>query len=134
MRHVARQILSIVLLAAALGASGLNGYSQALAVFEHARGGHSHDQDHGQHAAHVHVHGGEATADSAPSHDDGTPSAADKLCKHMHAHCCGATAVPPAECGLKFGDLPRHVVRSAASHLPPGEGASSLFRPPRASA
>jgi hypothetical protein len=129
MRHLARQILRIALVAVALGASSLNGYAAALAAFEHTHGHH-----HGTHVHGVHAHAVDATAGDPASSDDDGPAAGDKICKHMHAHCCGATAVPPAECSLKLGDLPRQVVPRAASHIPPGEGASSLFRPPRATA
>lgn len=130
MRRLARQFLRIVWVAVAVGAASLNGYAAVLASFDgpahagHAHG-HHHHHDHGTPSG-----GGHAGADPAPSGDE--PASADHTCGHMHAHCCSVVALPAAECGLRLGHLTRPVVHRVTAHMPPGEGTSSLFRPPRA--
>lgn len=130
MRHVVRQFLRIFWIAVAVSAVSLNGYAAVLASFDaHAHAGHVHD--------HHHDHGTSSDADHAaadPASSDDAPGSADHGCRHMHAHCCSAVALPAAECGLRLGHLTRPVVHRVTAHMPPGEGTASLFRPPRATA
>jgi hypothetical protein len=134
MSLLARQFLRIVLVAVAVSTSSLNAYASVLEAFDvHAHGGHGlHD-----HAAHAHAVDAEAHADhgaAGPAHSHEEPSPGDRACEHMHAHCCSTFAMPAAEFGLKPGLLTRPVVRRVVSDIPPGEGVSTLFRPPCATA
>jgi hypothetical protein len=138
MRRLARQFLRLFMVAVAISASSLNGYSATLAAFDvHAHGGHGlHDHGVHSHAAdHDHDHGdaldvAAAAAAQAPCCDD-DPAAKGNLCTGMHAHCCCAYAVPTADLALKLGHE-RAPVAVAVSHIPHGQLAAPLFRPPRA--
>jgi len=129
---LARQILRVVMVAVALSASSLSGYMGVLAAFDvHA---HGHHGVHAHDFAH-HDHGvvAEADAQGQPQTGDEQGSA-NHVCAHMHVNCCGSFAVPAAECGLKLAERTRVAGPVADSHIPPGQIASPLFRPPRASA
>ncbi len=134
MRQLARQVLRIVVVALALSASGLNGYAAVLAAFD----AHAHGHGHGA-AAHEVAHPGHG-ADPGPGlHadqpiEDQDPASGDLPCKHVHMHCCSSVALAAADIGFTFlADAPT-VLPVAAAHLPPGELAAPLFRPPRAAA
>lgn len=117
------------MVAVVLAAGSLNGYAGALAAFD--------VHEHGSHGLHDHMAGhdhGDASdlADAAHDQDrccDGDPAA--KLCTQMHVHCCCAYAVPAADLVLKLADE-HATVAAAVSHMPHGQLASPLFRPPRA--
>lgn len=126
MRQLARQFLRVVMVAVAVSASSLNGYAAVLAAFDtHAHGSHgmhehpSHDHEPGLHSDHG-------------AHDE-DPASSDQPCKHMHMHCCSSVAVATADAGLSdTAAYARAAVSIANSHIPPGQLASPLFRPPRA--
>ncbi|MBN8912387.1 MAG: hypothetical protein J0H65_10095 [Rhizobiales bacterium] len=129
MRLLARQILRLAVVAVALGAASLNGYASVLAAFDtHAHGAHdthSHpalDQDHD------HEHG----LDAGHAMHDEDPASSDQPCQHVHMHCCSSVAVAATGYNLAVADYARAIVPIADSHLPPGQLASPLFRPPRA--
>jgi tryptophanyl-tRNA synthetase len=137
MRHLARHFLHVLLVAAAIGVSGANAYAGVLAAFDvHAHGAHgvhshpSHD-DHG----HNHGHGGGQEDHAALDHDSNgrNPASTDSQpCTHVHVHCCSSFAVQAADITLTVGIHVRTIVPVADSHIPHGELASPLFRPPRA--
>lgn len=128
MRRLARQILRVVWIAVAVSAVSLNGYVAAMSAFAGAHADHAHGHHH--HGAPSGVD--HAAADPAPSHDD--PTSVGHGCEHMHVHCCSVVAVPAGECGLRLGHLVRPVVHRVTAHMPPGQGTSFLFRPPRPTA
>ena len=122
MRHAARQILRIFLIAFAIGASSVTGYAAALEACQ--------TQGDDSQAAHAHVAADQAVADPVQSdHDPGHQG--DQPCGHVHAYCCVALAMPAVECGLSLGHIARPVVHKVAAQMPFGENVSSLFRPPR---
>jgi len=132
MRQLAGQVLRIVVVALALSASGLNGYAAVLAAFD----AHAHGHGHGAvaHEMGHHDHGGDSGpglhADRAMQDED--PASGDLPCKHVHMHCCSIVALAAVDIGFTLvADVPA-VLPVAAAHLPPGELAAPLFRPPRA--
>lgn len=139
MRQLARQFLHVFMVAVAISASSLSGYAATLAAFDvHAHGGHGlHDhgsQDHAAGHSYDHDHGdaldvADAAQDKAPGSDDTTSKG--NLCTGMHVHCCCPYAVPAADITLKLAHE-RASVPTVASHIPHGQLASPLFRPPRA--
>ena len=152
MRPTVRHALSVLIAAVAFAASALNGYASVLNAFDvHAHGPHglhSHDlhdhglHDHGLHDhwhepahdvgsdAHDHLHA--VAADQSQDHGNAGPD--EQACKHVHAHCCAAFAVTVADGGVSVAVYSRAVLPVANSHLPPGQIASPLFRPPRLAA
>ncbi len=143
MRQLARQVLRIVVVALALSASGLNGYASVLAAFDahahgHGHGAVAHEMAHGSHGHAAHrghdvdpglgLHADRAMQDEDPASGD-LP-----CCKHVHMHCCSIIALAAVDIGFTLvADAPT-VLPVAAAHLPPGELAAPLFRPPRAAA
>jgi hypothetical protein len=136
MRHLARQFLCLLVVAVAMGASAMNGYAAVLSAFDiHAHGHHgvhshpSHD-DHGvdDHGIDVHVD----HADLDQDQQDSDPASTEQPCAHAHVHCCSSVAVPAGDCSLKLVVDTRETVLVADSHVPHGQLASPLFRPPRA--
>lgn len=133
MRHLARQFLRLLLVAAALGASSLNGYAAVLTAFDtHA---------HGHHGVHSHPshdeHGANLHEDHAPldqAQQDHDPASSDQTCAHVHAHCCSSFALPAVGWPLAVAAYMPAVAPVARSHLPHGQLAAPLFRPPRAAA
>jgi hypothetical protein len=132
MHALTRQFLRIFMVAVALSASSLSGYMGVLAAFDvHA---------HGHHGVHSHAHDHGVFEQVAQDHHDASQSDGDEqnsanhVCAHMHVSCCGSFAVPAAECSLKLAGVVRDPVPFADSHVPHGQIASPLFRPPRASA
>jgi hypothetical protein len=131
MHALPRQILRVVMVAVALCASSLSGYMGVLAAFDvHA---------HGHHGVHVHEHDHGTAFQVAQDHDDASQTgdeqgSANHVCAHMHVSCCGSFAVPAADCGLKLAASARASMPFADSHIPHGQIASPLFRPPRAAA
>lgn len=141
MSRLARQVLRVFMVVVAVGAGSLNGYLSSRAALEHARmHGHealhaAHDHAaaaHGAHQAAAPV-GGHELAACAPQSCD-TPDDTAHTCADMHVHCCSTYAVPAADCGLAPVRYAGAVLRIADSHIPPGEIAAPLFRPPRAAA
>lgn len=134
MRKLARQVLRIVVVALALSASGLNGYASVLAAFDaHAHGAHG---PHIHSTLHDHDHGVDPGAGPHADHgmQDEDPASGDLPCKHVHMHCCSIIALAAVDIGFTLvADAPT-VLPVAAAHLPPGELAAPLFRPPRAAA
>lgn len=131
MRLLARQILRFAVVAVALSAASLSGYASVLSAFDtHAHGPHgvhshpAHDQDHGDDQGLDVGHATQTDDSDAP----------DQPCKHVHMHCCStvATAAATTDDGLIVAVYPRVFVPIAQSHIPPGQIASPLFRPPRA--
>jgi hypothetical protein len=137
MRQLARQFLRLFMVAVAISASSLNGYAATLAAFDvHTHGGHGF-HDHAVGHSHDHDDHGDAldVADAAQDQDpasDGTGSKGN-LCTGMHVHCCCPYAVPTADITLKLAHE-RASVPVVVSHIPHGQLASPLFRPPRAGA
>lgn len=134
MRLSARQLLRFFMIVVAIGASSLNGYAAVLAAFDtHAHGHHgvhshpAHDVDQ-----HANAPGESQVLDVADSHDDGSEPDG-QACKHVHAHCCCASVVVPANVSTlaAFGYV-RSSVPIADSAIPHGQLASPLYRPPRA--
>lgn len=125
MRLLARQILRVVMVAVALSASSLNGYAAVLAAFDTHAHGH-----HGTHSHPAHDHDLVVVADDAVGDEE--PSSSDQPCKHVHMHCCSTVAVTAADVSLSVAVYGRTVVPVADSHIPPGQIAAPLFRPPRA--
>ena len=125
MRPLARQILRLAVVAVALGAASLNGYASVLAAFDtHA---------HGAHGTHSHpAHDHEQGLDTGSAMQDEGPASNDQPCQHVHMHCCSSVAVAATGYNLTIADYARVVVPVADSHIPPGQLASPLFRPPRA--
>lgn len=129
MRLLARQILRLAVVAVALSAASLNGYASVLAAFDtHA---HGHHGTH-SHPAHDQGHDHGDGLDAGHAMQDEDPVSGDQPCKHVHMHCCSSVAVTIADFDLTDADYARIVVPVADSHLPPGQLASPLFRPPRA--
>lgn len=146
-----RQFLRFFMVAVALCASSLNGYSAVLEAFEsHTHGPmgahvhHAHDGDHAHdgvsdgvsvdadHAGHDHAaHPGQACDEAGCDEPQDEPKSASH-CAYMHTHCCASFAVPAGDCTLKLGTPVRAIVPERASLIPPGQLASPLFRPPRA--
>lgn len=119
------------MVAVVLAAGSLNGYAGALETFDvHEHGGLGL-YDHGTHD-HAADHDHDEDLDTADAaHNDGDPASNCGLCTHTHAHCCCTYAVPATDLVLKLGNE-RASVLAAASHIPPGQLATPLFRPPRA--
>jgi hypothetical protein len=131
MRRLARHALHFLMVAVVLVAGGLNGYSAALAAFDVHEHGAAGVHDHGLHDhAGDHDHGDAFEVADVPQ-GDGDPAASCGLCTHTHAHSCCAYAVPAADLTLKLAHE-RSSVRAATSHIPHGQLAAPLFRPPRA--
>ena len=130
MRLLDRQFLCLLLVAAALCVSGVNGYAAVLSAFDiHA---------HGHHGAHSHPSNDEHGVDLHEDHtaidqaqQDGDSSSTDQPCGHVHVHCCSSVAVATGEWTLGVAVYTRAIAPIARSHLPPGQLASPLFRPPR---
>lgn len=140
MRPWARQALEVVVLVVALCVAGLNGYASALACHAHvlSDGIHTHggdDSDAGasSDAHHHHAAMEPSDADAGSQAADGPPPS-DQPCKHVHVHCCATVAVPAGDCGLAEPPYARPHVAIADAHVPAGQLASPLFRPPRLSA
>lgn len=132
MRLLARQFLRLFVVAVAISVSGINSYAGVLAAFDMHEHGH-----HGLHDHPTHDHGSALDVDHATldqDHDDQDPASSEQPCTHVHAHCCSTVAVPATEFGLKSADFAPAAVPFANSHIPPGQLAAPLFRPPRASA
>jgi hypothetical protein len=125
MRHLARRILRVFMVAVALSASSLNGYAAVLAAFDVHAHGH-----HGMHSHPSHDHDAGLHADHAIGDED--PASSDQPCKHLHMHCCSSVAVAAADYALTETAYTRAVVPIANSHIPHGQIASRLYRPPRA--
>ncbi|MCC7251875.1 hypothetical protein [Hyphomicrobium sp.] len=129
MRRLARQVLHLLMVAVLLSAGSLNGYAAVLEAF--------HVHDHGGHGLHDHAADHEHTgnvldvADATHDQDKDDPAAKGNLCAGVHVHCCCTYAVPAADLTLKLPHE-RTSVPAAASHIPHGQLASPLFRPPRA--
>lgn len=135
------------MVAVALCASNLNGYSAVLEAFEsHAHGPmgphvhHAHDGVSVEPADTAHDHGHDHAAHPADTCDEAgceeprdEPKSASH-CAYMHTHCCASFAIPAGDCALKLGDASRAIEPERASLIPPGQLASPLFRPPRANA
>lgn len=136
-----RQFLRFFMVAVALCASSLSGYSAVLEAFEtHTHGlmgAHVHHANDGvsvtaaDHAGHDHA---DQTADSCEGVSCEEPAKSASHCAYMHTHCCASLAVPAGDCGFKLGFVPGSIQPERASHLPLGQLATPLFRPPRASA
>ncbi len=126
MRLLARQILRLVVVAVALSAASLNGYASVLAAFDtHA---HGHHGTH-SHPAQDHEHG----LDAGHAMQDEDPASSDQPCKHVHLHCCCSSVVmAAADVGFTIAAFTHVTVPVANSHVPPGQLASPLYRPPRA--
>lgn len=124
------------MVAVVLGVSGLNGYASVLAAFDVHEHGHHAPHSHApqSHASHDHdgldTQGLSAALDQGQHEDE--PASTDQPCAHVHVHCCGSFAVAAQDCTLTGSVVQRAVVPVAQSHIPPGELASPLFRPPRA--
>lgn len=133
MRHLARQFLHFLVVAAAIGISGANAYAGVLAAFDtHAHGAHGMHA-HPSHDDRGHDHGDEDHAAVGQDSNDRSPASNDHLpCAHVHAHCCSSFAVQAVAITLTVRTDARAVVPIADSHVPHGELASPLFRPPRA--
>jgi hypothetical protein len=135
MRHLVRQFLRFIVVAAAIGISGVNAYAGVLAAFDtHAHGVHG-VHSHPSHDDHGHDHGDghqdHAALDQDPN--DRNPASNDNQpCTHVHVHCCSSFAVQAVDITLIVGTDARTIVPVADSHIPHGELASPLFRPPRA--
>jgi hypothetical protein len=134
-----RQVLGFLMVAVALCASSLHGYSTVLEAF----GTHAH----GSVGAHAHHAEGMSFQVSHVAHDHGLtqdlagpcegasceePNTANH-CAYMHTHCCISLAIPAGDCILKLSYQSRTVEPERAAHLPLGELSNPLFRPPRAS-
>lgn len=146
----ARPLLHVLMLVVAFSVAGLNGYASALAC--HAGASHALDtsRTHGPHGSASHDAGVSAERDAALSHahanpdghvgahgmnvpdaDGDAPCKGDPGCKHVHVHCCATFAMAPAECGLVMASYARSRAPIADAHIPAGQLASPLFRPPR---
>jgi hypothetical protein len=134
----ARHLIGIFMVAVALCASSLHGYSAVLEAFE------SHT--HGPTGSHAHHAGGaslEASHQAAHDHDQDRADACEGAgceepksashCAYMHTHCCTTLAVQAGDCSLKLSYQPAAVEPERASLLPLGQLSNPLFRPPRAS-
>jgi hypothetical protein len=130
MRHLARQFLRLFLVVAAIGVSGVNGYAAVLSAFDIHAHGHHGAHSHPSHDEHgVDLHEDHAAIDQAQQ--DGDSSSTDQPCGHVHVHCCSSVAVATGEWTLALAVYTRAIAPIARSHLPPGQLASPLFRPPR---
>jgi len=124
------------MVAVVLGVSGLNGYAWVLAAFDVHEHGHHAPHSHAPQSPAAHDHDGldaeslYTALDQGQNEDD--PASADHICAHVHAHCCGSFAVAAQDYALSVNVVTPSVVPVARSHIPPGELASPLFRPPRA--
>lgn len=131
MRHAVRHLLNLLILAVAFGAAGANGYASALACHDHAAGGHTHaaaPDGHGDHGE----SGAFDVSDATDTSD--TPSSSDRPCTHAHVHCCASFAVAASDCTLALTDHVRATPPIALAHIPAGQLATPLFRPPRLAA
>lgn len=130
MRQLARQILRLAVVAVALSAASLNGYASVLAAFDtHAHGAHAVHSHPAQNQDHDHEYGLDAGHAAMQDED---PASGDQPCKHVHMHCCSTVAVAATGYNLVVTDYASAIAPIADSHLPPGQLASPLFRPPRA--
>lgn len=119
------------MVAVLLVAGSLNAYAVSLEAFDaHEHAGHGQHVHGPQDDAAGHDHGDAPTLADAASGEDHAPGNCG-LCKHMHAHSCCAYAVPATDLILKLAHA-RASVPVAVSHIPPGQLAAPLFRPPRA--
>lgn len=131
MRLLARQFLRLLFVAAALGVSGVNGYAAVLSAFDIHAHGHHGAHSHPSHDEHgVDLNEGHAAVDQAQQ--DGDSSSTDQPCGHVHVHCCSSVAVATGGWTLALAVYTRAIAPIARSHVPPGQIASPLFRPPRA--
>lgn len=125
MRHLARQVLNALMIAVLLAAGGVSAYAAGLAPFE--------ADEHGVHAAHdhgLHHHAdGDASAMVGAAEHDDDPASQCSLCAQIHVHSCCSYAVPAADLALKLSPE-RMSVPVATSHIPAGQLASPLYRPP----
>lgn len=121
------------MVAVVLAAGSLNGYAAALASFDQHEHGMHGLHDHGAHAHAGHHDDGDASSDVADATQKGgeDPYASCGMCQHVHVHTCCAYGVPPADVTLKLTHE-RVSIPVAGSHIPPGQLATPLFRPPRA--
>lgn len=140
MRQAVRKLLNFVILVVAFSAAGINGYASALAACHgHTPGGHASVSGLHHHASVVldsHAdHGDEGASDvtDATSPQD-TPSSSDRLCTHGHVHCCASFAVTASDCTFALMDHVRTTPPIALAHIPAGQLATPLFRPPRLAA
>jgi hypothetical protein len=147
MRHLARQVLNVLLLVIALSVSGMNGYASALAacpMHEHG-GAHVHATDSqnefGDSAGtSVHDHGVEIAVEHADASFDAAapdgdqPASGDGPCTHIHLHCCATVALTAADYGLAMAAHDSSAVPVGEAHILLGQLSSPLFRPPCASA
>lgn len=143
-----RQFLRIFMVAVAVCANGLGGYSAVLEAFE----SHAHGPV-GAHAHHAHTglqDGVESTSleashgtqdheqDRVAAACDGVgceePKSAGHSCAYMHTHCCTTLAVQAGDCSLKLSHQALAVEPEREAHRPLGQLSTPLFRPPRASA
>lgn len=132
MRLLARQFLRLLVVAAAISVSGINSYAGVLAAFDVHEHGH-----HGLHSHPAHDNGSARDVDHATldqDHDRQDPASSEQPCTHVHVHCCSTFAVAASECGLKSVTFAPAAIPFANSHIPPGQLAAPLFRPPRTSA
>lgn len=126
------------MVAVAISASSMNGYAAVMAAFDtHAHGPHglhshpSHDHGVGDHAdPHDKLAHGD-TCDTLGCEDE-APASSEQPCAHVHAHCCSAFAVSAGDCTLKLAHDARAAILVEDSHIPHGQLAVPLFRPPRA--
>lgn len=126
MRQLARQLLNVLMVAVLLAAGGVSAYAAGLSAFEaHEHGVHeAHD-----HGLHQHADSDTSAMAGAAGHDDADPASQCSLCAQIHVHSCCSYAVPAADLALKLSPE-RMSVPVAASHIPAGQLASPLYRPP----
>lgn len=134
-----RQFLAYLMVAVTVLAGGLNGYlalsghDEAVSV-EHVLGGatSSHDHEH-SHATAIARYSNVEVNDHAGCHDHGCDNSdhGDHAWQHVHAHCCGSSALVPGYAGLERFGISRDVEFALNAALPSGKLSFPLLRPPR---
>jgi hypothetical protein len=134
-----RQILGVLMVAVALCASNLHGYSAGLEAMEtHTHGSvgaHAHDADHAEDVSFEASQSGHdhQLVEACVGAGCEEPTSAHH-CAFMHGHCCTSFALSAGECNLKLSYQSRTVEPERAAYLPLGQLSNRLYRPPRASA